>query len=231
MTDHFREVTKMIQPVRCGCGGEAEVLQPSGYREHFLVWCPDCGIKTSYQLTEAEAIETWNRAMGARDINVPNKDLISRQDAIAILSERAENLRDTYGDLGGACSGAVKLIESIPAAEPEPEEFEWCHDCKEYDQEKHCCHRWTKVIRQTVEEVKNHGKWIPVTEALPKDGEFVLLTIRRLEKKYNQNPFISVGYISWNQSAWWCAHDGDCDTHNVNVLAWMPLPETYRGEE
>ena len=33
-------------------------------------------------------------------------------------------------------------------------EFEWCHDCKEYDQEKHCCHRWTKVIRQTVEEVK-----------------------------------------------------------------------------
>ena len=33
-------------------------------------------------------------------------------------------------------------------------EFEWCTDCKEYDQEKHCCHRWTKVIRQTVEEVK-----------------------------------------------------------------------------
>ena len=27
-------------------------------------------------------------------------------------------------------------------------EFEWCTDCKEYDQEKHCCHRWTKVIRQ-----------------------------------------------------------------------------------
>lgn len=33
-------------------------------------------------------------------------------------------------------------------------EFEWCTDCKEYDQEKHCCHRWTKVIRQTIAEVK-----------------------------------------------------------------------------
>ena len=33
-------------------------------------------------------------------------------------------------------------------------EFEWCTDCKEYDQEKHCCHRWTKVIRQTITEVK-----------------------------------------------------------------------------
>ena len=43
------------------------------------------------------------------------------------------------------------------------EEFEWCHDCKEYDQKAHCCPRWTKVIRKTVEELKQerpHGKWI-----------------------------------------------------------------------
>jgi len=73
-------------------------------------------------------------------------------------------------------------------------------------------------------------RWTPVTEALPEDTEFVLLTIRRLDKSYNQTPFISVGYISWNQSAWWCAHDGDCETHNVEVLAWMPLPEPWRGD-
>ena len=52
-------------------------------------------------------------------------------------------------------------------------EFEWCTDCKEYDQEKHCCHRWTKVIRQTVEEMKSAeperktGKW----EVQPSTGE------------------------------------------------------------
>lgn len=34
------------------------------------------------------------------------------------------------------------------------EEFEWCETCKEYDQEKHCCLRWSKVIRNTVEEMK-----------------------------------------------------------------------------
>ena len=78
--------------------------------------------------------------------------------------------------------------------------------------------------------VEPERKWIPVTEALPKNAEFVLLTIRRLDKSYNQTPFISVGYVSWNQSAWWCAHDGDCDSHNVEVLAWMPLPEPWRGE-
>ena len=42
-------------------------------------------------------------------------------------------------------------IDAIYAAN---ESFEWCTDCKEYDQEKHCCHRFTKVIRQAVAEMK-----------------------------------------------------------------------------
>lgn len=51
---------------------------------------------------------------------------------------------------------AKQLIDEQPTIEPqpEPEEFEWCNTCKEYDQDKHCCHRWTKVIRETVEEFK-----------------------------------------------------------------------------
>jgi len=45
--------------------------------------------------------------------------------------------------------------EIIKAVTPqEPQTFKWCTDCKEYDQEKHCCHRWSKVIRDTVEEMK-----------------------------------------------------------------------------
>ena len=46
------------------------------------------------------------------------------------------------------------LIDGIDTLEQEPQSFEWCETCKEYDQEKHCCHRWTKVIRNTVEEMK-----------------------------------------------------------------------------
>ena len=42
-------------------------------------------------------------------------------------------------------------IDAICAAS---ESFEWCDGCKEYDQEKHCCHRFTKVIRQAVAEMK-----------------------------------------------------------------------------
>ena len=43
-------------------------------------------------------------------------------------------------------------INALPSAEEES--FEWCTDCKEYDQEAHCCHRWSKVIRKTVEEMQ-----------------------------------------------------------------------------
>ena len=46
---------------------------------------------------------------------------------------------------------AVKAIEKQIRAE---ESFEWCTDCKEYDQEQHCCHRFTKVIRHAFAEMK-----------------------------------------------------------------------------
>ena len=42
-------------------------------------------------------------------------------------------------------------IDAIYAAS---ESFEWCNGCKEYDQEQHCCHRYSKVIRQAFEEMK-----------------------------------------------------------------------------
>lgn len=53
--------------------------------------------------------------------------------------------------------GAIKVLEQ------EPQSFKWCTDCKEYDQEKHCCHRYSKVIRDTVEMMKQEpktGHWI-----------------------------------------------------------------------
>lgn len=46
----------------------------------------------------------------------------------------------------------AQMVKEIPPTESES--FEWCTDCKEYDQEAHCCHRWSKMIRKTVEEMK-----------------------------------------------------------------------------
>ena len=51
-----------LKPVRCGCGGEAQVMHPS-YTHCIVIMCGKCGLKTPYMNTEAEAITAWNRAM------------------------------------------------------------------------------------------------------------------------------------------------------------------------
>lgn len=58
---------------------------------------------------------------------------------------------------------AIKAVKAIRSLEQEPQSFKWCTDCREYDQEKHCCHRYSKVIRNTVAEIDQEpktGHWI-----------------------------------------------------------------------
>ena len=49
-----------------------------------------------------------------------------------------------------ACKGAIELLEQQSYYNPD----EWCHDCSEYNHDKHCCPRYNKVIRTAVEEMK-----------------------------------------------------------------------------
>ena len=59
----------------------------------------------------------------------------------------------------------IKAIKNGKALEQESQSFKWCTDCKEYDQEKHCCHRYSKVIRDTVDEIGQEpktGHWIDI---------------------------------------------------------------------
>ena len=69
----------------------------------------------------------------------------------------------------------------------------------------------------------NEPHWIPVTDGLPERDELVLVTYKTTDKihlcKY-------LGDGSENQ--WWSYIDDCCAWNNV-VLAWMPLPEPYKG--
>ena len=113
--------------------------------------------------------------------------------------------------------GYPKLADAImdknrfPSAQSS-EEYEWCHDCREYDKDAHCCHRWTKAIRKTVKELEAtwpKQQWIPCSERMPNhelaivqysDGDFDLLqfpTAYRME----------------------------------DIVAWMPIPKPYKEDE
>lgn len=118
------------------------------------------------------------------------------------------------------------ISDLVNAPDAELEVFEFCasgeNPCKEYDQEKHCCHRWTKVIRKTVEDVKNN-QWIPVSEALPKEDIDVLLQFpHTMAVGYQENGF-------WNIVNCDDLYSG-LDKADAKPIAWMSLPEPWRGE-
>lgn len=76
----------------------------------------------------------------------------------------------------------IKHLRKMPSVTPqEPQSFKWCTDCKEYDQEKHCCHRWSKVIRDTVEEMKQEQE--PMLDKMRADIEQITDT---MGVSYNQ---------------------------------------------
>lgn len=95
-------------------------------------------------------------------------DTISRQAALDAFNTGINNL--VVGGKANAnrveryLNRVLDKIKSLPSAEEES--FEWCTDCKEYDQEKHCCHRWSKMINQTIKEIRGTtavGEWVKVS--------------------------------------------------------------------
>jgi hypothetical protein len=148
-------------------------------------------------------------------------DIISRQTAIDMLKNM---MQDCFPEAEEELDAVVTTVREIPSAEPEPEEFEWCSrgesPCKEYDQEKHCCHRWTKVIRRTVEEMKTNWRWTPVTERLPEEDKDVLVFgVEAISNEY------VYGVKRLDVDTW-----RPISAPSIRWIAWMSLPEAYRGE-
>lgn len=111
------------------------------------------------------------------------RDLIDRQAAIEAIVNTASEI-GLHDNSEVARYGAtfrqheiIDIIEGMPSAEPEPSDSvyrlykrayeagqrnaqpelhydEWCTDCKEYDQERHCCPRWNRVIRETLKDAQ-----------------------------------------------------------------------------
>jgi hypothetical protein len=89
------------------------------------------------------------------------EDIISRQAVINIVEFEC-------GEWSGLAKTIVKAIEQLSSVRLDYDANEWCHDCKEYNHEKHCCPRYNKIIKKTIEEIKElyigTAEWVLLDE-------------------------------------------------------------------
>ena len=86
-------------------------------------------------------------------------DLISKQEAINIAKDLLIKMAE-YHQYNQAINNYCAELGKLSSVQPEADE--WCTTCKEYDHEKHCCPRFRKVIRMTVQDIEERkkGTWI-----------------------------------------------------------------------
>lgn len=65
--------------------------------------------------------------------------------------EKAIDLLNEITTQGREADEAINMaIQALKENHYHHQIFEYCTDCKEYDREHHCCHRFTKVIGTTI---------------------------------------------------------------------------------
>lgn len=70
-----------------------------------------------------------------------------------------------------------------------------------------------------------NGGWIPVSERMPGHYECVLACCN--------DEFVTIASFNFQEKRWECLTNMSSDTHfpeGEEVIAWMPLPEPYKGE-
>ena len=157
-------------------------------------------------------------------------DPIERQDAIdAVQKYKCEHGYD-YADC--ACD-IEKDLKALPSAQPETDGF--CTDCKEYDQERHFCPRFDRVIKTTIDEMKTEQRWIPCSERLPERNGRYLVTrgLNACGSLWNRTYIANYSDLMGlkKEKIWWDGNVGKSDFAKLDdVIAWMPLPSPYQAE-
>lgn len=106
------------------------------------------------------------------------------------------------------------------------EEIERLHDDGLYD-----C--FSRIIDDMYNELPSvtpqPTRWIPCSERLPEEEGWYLVTIQndKTEKRRTENDLFAIGIAEAHKHT---SYKFCKDGHRQTVIAWMPLPESYKGE-
>ena len=84
-------------------------------------------------------------------------------------------------------------------------------------------------LLETLPSAQTEPQWIPVSERLPEEPFGCLVTVWdtnpvTMDEVENILPY----FVGWDGKQW---NDGDGEQCPFEVIAWMPLPEPWKGEE
>lgn len=121
--------------------------------------------------------------------------------------EEQEKLAKRYDDASGYTRSHIESIRTSDAKQ--------CIKCADEHQQ---LAEWLKELKQ----LREHTRWIPVSERLPEDNTRVLVTV----KVENREPKVRSGY--YYMDGHFHIDNGDCwESRDKELLAWMPLPKPY----
>lgn len=90
-------------------------------------------------------------------------------------------------------------------------------------------------ILESLPSAEPEMKWIPVTEALPDEEKEVLVSVHfdgYKDKYTNYPPSDYVEIASYIDGVWSSIYDDfKVMRRHHHIVAWMPTPEPYRGDE
>lgn len=142
-------------------------------------------------------------------------DLIDRQAAIDFIDAgRFANPNEPrWSD-----NEVVNFLKSRPSAQPyTDEEIQAIQDLEQA--------QFDKIYQIGVEEgLQSAQRWIPCSERLPKYGKIVLITNDKGNVSYGR--FRGVEFWKDDGDNFWTWKKNTIE----HVLAWMPLPEPWKGE-
>lgn len=146
-------------------------------------------------------------------------DLIDRQTAIDALIERDPSGLDSV----------LNIIRGLPSAQPEVTE----EDVIEYCQKRCLCIVDSALFKKY--EFAQPEQWIPCSERLPETTGRYLVTRGSKSRYAIWNRVYIINYSDLmglkSEKIWWDGHVGESDFQKIDdVIAWKPLPKSYKGE-
>jgi len=85
-----------------------------------------------------------------------------------------------------------------------------------------------KKAKMLLDVLPTEPRWIPVSERLPEENGQYLITVKYKPEAGYENIYTEYG--EWTDGRWDMFCFGHCGEVE-DIIAWMPLPESYRGDK